>query len=111
MSEYPTTPLTTYREYPVDEMRRRVTEFYEEINRRRTVRNFSDRHVPRDIIETALHEAGLATLTHTPSLIRETGRLSKPFPDRRRNSRTSFRVKSDGWSDSFAHGLRIVVYP
>ena len=60
MSNYPTTPLTTYREYPVDEMRQRVTDFYEEIKRRRTVREFSDRTVPRDIIETALRAAGTA---------------------------------------------------
>jgi nitroreductase len=52
--------LTTYREYPVDEMRQRVTDFYEEIDRRRTVREFSDRPVPRDIIETALRAAGTA---------------------------------------------------
>ena len=60
MSEYPTIPLTTYREYPVDEMRQRVADFYEEIDRRRTVREFSDRPVPRDIIETALRAAGTA---------------------------------------------------
>ena len=60
MSEYPTVPLTTYREYPVDEMRQRVADFYEEIDRRRTVREFSDRPVPRDIIETALRAAGTA---------------------------------------------------
>jgi nitroreductase len=60
VSEYPTIPLTTYREYPVDEMRQRATDFYEEIDRRRTVREFSDRPVPRDIIETALRAAGTA---------------------------------------------------
>ena len=60
MSEYPTIPLTTYREYAVDEMRQRVSDFYEEINRRRTVREFSDRPVPRDIIETAVRAAGTA---------------------------------------------------
>jgi len=60
VSEYPTIPLTTYREYPIDEMRQRVSDFYEEINRRRTVREFSDRPVPCDIIETALRAAGTA---------------------------------------------------
>ena len=60
MSKYPTIPLTTYREYPVNEMRQRVTDFYEGIDRRRTVREFSDRPVPRDIIETALRAAGTA---------------------------------------------------
>ena len=51
---YPTIPLDQYEEYPVDEMRERVEAFYENIDRRRTVREFSDRPVPRDIIETAL---------------------------------------------------------
>ena len=60
MTDYPTIPLESYREYPVDEMRERVEAFYTEINRRRTVREFSDRAVPRDIIETALKAAGTA---------------------------------------------------
>jgi nitroreductase len=60
VSEYPTIPLQQYREYPVDEMRARLREFYEDVARRRTVRDFSDRPVPRDIIETALKVAGTA---------------------------------------------------
>lgn len=60
MSSYPTIPLSEYREYPVEEMRRRVRDFYVDINRRRTVREFSDRPVPRDIIETALKAASTA---------------------------------------------------
>ena len=60
MSKYPFIPLDQYREYPVEEMRERVKTFYEEINRRRTVREFSDREVPRDIIETALKAANTA---------------------------------------------------
>ena len=60
MSSYPTIPLPEYREYPIEEMRRRVNDFYVDINRRRTVREFSDRPVPRDIIETALEAASTA---------------------------------------------------
>ena len=60
MTDYPTVPLDDYREYPVDEMRERVEAFYADIDRRRTVRDFSDRPVPRDIIETALKVAGTA---------------------------------------------------
>ncbi|MDH3266436.1 MAG: nitroreductase family protein [Gammaproteobacteria bacterium] len=41
-------------------MRARLEEFYSEVNRRRSVREFSDRPVPRDIIETALKAAGTA---------------------------------------------------
>ena len=60
MSEYPTIPLDQYREYPLDEMRARLREFYADVARRRTVRDFSDRPVPRDLIETALQAAGTA---------------------------------------------------
>jgi nitroreductase len=47
-------------EYPLDEMRRRVGEFAAELRRRRTVRDFSPRSVPQDIIEQALLAAGTA---------------------------------------------------
>ncbi len=60
MSSYPTIPLPDYREYPVDEMRQRLEAFYAEVNRRRTVRDFSARPVPREIIETALKAANTA---------------------------------------------------
>ncbi len=60
MSEYPTIPLRDYREYPIEEMRERLDDFYADVNRRRTVREFSDRPVPRDLIETALKAASTA---------------------------------------------------
>ena len=60
MTDHPTIPLTGYREYPVEEMRRRIAEFHAEVSRRRTLREFSDRAVPRDIIETALLAANTA---------------------------------------------------
>jgi iodotyrosine deiodinase len=60
VNEYPTIPLPDYREYPVEEMRSRGAAFYAELDRRRTVREFSDRPVPRDIIETALQAANTA---------------------------------------------------
>ena len=60
MSDYPTVPLAGYQEYPVDEMRRRAEAFYAEVDRRRTVRDFSDKPVPRDIIENALKAASTA---------------------------------------------------
>lgn len=60
MSDYPTIPLPDYQEYPLDEMRARLAAFYACVNRRRTVREFSDREVPRDIIETALQAANTA---------------------------------------------------
>ena len=60
MSSYRTISLPDYREYPVEEMRQRLGDFFTEVNRRRTVREFSDRPVPRDIIETALMAANTA---------------------------------------------------
>lgn len=53
-------PLTGYVERPVEEMRRRAAEFAEELRRRRTVRDFSDRPVPREVIERCLWAAGSA---------------------------------------------------
>lgn len=53
-------PLDSYVEYPVEEMRKRAANFRKEMQRRRTVRHFSDRHVPREIIEECLLTAGTA---------------------------------------------------
>lgn len=53
-------PLSTYREYCPEEMIRRAAEFREEMSRRRTVRQFSDRPVPRQVIDDCLLAAGSA---------------------------------------------------
>jgi len=53
-------PLTTWREFPPEEMQRRAADFHAELNRRRTVRTFSDRAVPRAVIEDCLRAAGTA---------------------------------------------------
>ncbi len=53
-------PLPAFEECPVDEMRDRARAFYDEMRKRRTVRHFSDRPVPRDIIESCLLTAGTA---------------------------------------------------
>ncbi len=53
-------PLAHYREYPADKMKQRATEFYTEMRLRRTVRHFSERPVPRKIIEDCLLAAGTA---------------------------------------------------
>lgn len=53
-------PLPAYREYPADEMSRRSREFHAELVRRRTVRDFDTRPVPRDVIENCLLAAGTA---------------------------------------------------
>lgn len=53
-------PLSTWREYPADEMQRRAREFYEELRRRRTVREYSDRPVAREVIDDCIRAAGTA---------------------------------------------------
>ena len=53
-------PLSSYIEYPVEEMKQRASDFHKDMQRRRTVRHFSDRPVPREIIEDCLLTAGTA---------------------------------------------------
>lgn len=60
MSRAKLVPLDQYRELPVDEMREAAADFLETMRRRRTVREFSDRPVPRDVIESCLLAAGTA---------------------------------------------------
>lgn len=59
-AHYISVPLPDYAEAPTDEMRQRACEFYAEIRTRHTVREFSPRSVPRDIIEQCLLAAGTA---------------------------------------------------
>ncbi len=49
-----------YREYPTEEVKRRAAAFYADVQRRRSVRQFSDRPVPREVIEHCLRAAGTA---------------------------------------------------
>ena len=51
-------PLAGHVERGPDEMRARARAFADEIVRRRTVREFSDRPVPREVIEDCLRAAG-----------------------------------------------------
>jgi nitroreductase len=60
MTEHPFVPLADYQELPLEEMRQRLAAFYARLNQRRTVREFSERPVPVDIIENALRAAGTA---------------------------------------------------
>ena len=52
--------LPDYRSYPQPQMVARAREFHADIRRRRTVRDFSDRPVPREVIEACLLAAGTA---------------------------------------------------
>lgn len=53
-------PLPGWRELPVEEMRARADAFLKHMRNRRTVRDFSDREVPRDIVERCVLTAGTA---------------------------------------------------
>ena len=54
------TPLSGYSEYPPDEMLERVKGMRDMLKTRRTIRDFSDRSVPRKLIEAAIETAGTA---------------------------------------------------
>ncbi|MDX9799683.1 MAG: nitroreductase family protein, partial [Bacteroidales bacterium] len=53
-------PLNNYTEYPLSEMEKRSEEFYLKMKKRRSVRQFSDRPIPRKIIENCVLAAGTA---------------------------------------------------
>ena len=53
-------PLADYREYSPEEMLARARDFYSEMSRRRTVRDFSNLPVPREVIDQCLLAAGTA---------------------------------------------------
>jgi nitroreductase len=53
-------PLNAYTVVPPEEMRQRAREFNDEIQRRRSVRAFDPRAVPREVIEDCLRAAGSA---------------------------------------------------
>ena len=60
MEKHPFVPLPDYREYPEAEMMQRARQFHLELKRRRTVRQFSGRPVPRAVIESCLRAATTA---------------------------------------------------
>lgn len=60
MTEPRFVPLAGFREYPPDEMGRRAADFLDMMRRRRTVREFSDRTVSREVIEDCIRTAGTA---------------------------------------------------
>jgi nitroreductase len=79
---YSPIPLPDFAELPVTEMQARATAFYESIRKRHTVRDFSTRPVPREILETCLRAAGTAPsgANHQPwhfSVISDAGRKQR----------------------------------
>lgn len=53
-------PLTGYIEFSAEVMRERAREFHRELARRRSVRDFDARPVPREVVEACLLAAGTA---------------------------------------------------
>ena len=53
-------PLKEYREYASEDMKIRSKEFYSDMKRRRSVRQFSDRPISRDVIEYCIRTASTA---------------------------------------------------
>jgi iodotyrosine deiodinase len=51
-------PLTSYREYASQEMKERAASFRVDMQRRRSVRDFSSRPVPREVVQNCLLAAG-----------------------------------------------------
>jgi len=49
-----------YKSYPIEEMQNRSVAFLNDIQRRRTIRDFSSKHVPEEIIVNCLKSAGTA---------------------------------------------------
>jgi len=60
MQQHNNIPLSDFIEYPHEEMLEKATENYENIKRRHSIRSFSDRPVPKEIIETCLKAAATA---------------------------------------------------
>ena len=60
MKDFPSVPYDTYQEYSIADMQKRADDFYADMLRRRTVREYSDRPVPREIIEKCILAAGTA---------------------------------------------------
>lgn len=60
MKAHDAVPLPDWIEVAQPEMIARAQNFYEMIRKRHTVRDFSDRAVPREIVETAIRAAGTA---------------------------------------------------
>ena len=53
-------PLKSFKRYPLDEMQKRADEFYRDLDRRRTIRDFTDDPVTRNVIENCLKAADTA---------------------------------------------------
>ncbi|MBT3239557.1 MAG: nitroreductase family protein [Chloroflexi bacterium] len=60
MSKAKFIPLEDYQEFPLEDMKQRAQDFYADVKLRRTVRDFSNRPVPKEIIDNCILTAGTA---------------------------------------------------
>ncbi len=60
MSKYNFIPLSDIKEYSPEEMIKRSESFYNQVKQRRTVRDFSDKPVSKEVIENCIRAAGTA---------------------------------------------------
>jgi iodotyrosine deiodinase len=60
LNKYKVVPHSQYREFSAEEMKKRSQSFLQEMGSRRTVRQFSNKPVSREIIENCLQVAGTA---------------------------------------------------
>jgi len=60
MTKYNFIPLKDFKEYSPDEMIERSKSFYNQTKKRRTVRDFSDKPVSKEVIENCIRTAGTA---------------------------------------------------
>lgn len=109
MTEARYEPLRGYQEYPVDEMRARARDFRDELRRRRTVRDFSDRPVPRDVIEDCIAAGCTAPNGANKQpwhfVVVEDPRIKKAIREAAEEEERAFYEgrASDEWLDALAH--------
>ena len=101
-------PLPAYREYPQPEMIERARAFHADIARRRTVRDFDTRALPREVIEHCLRAAGTAPsgANQQPwffSLITEAGHKRRVREAAEIEERSFYRERApQEWLDALA---------
>ncbi|MGP1275621.1 MAG: nitroreductase family protein [Caulobacterales bacterium] len=107
MGTEPRVPLV-FSGLPESEMRAQALGFYETMKTRRTVRDFSDRDVPREIIEHAVLTAGTAPsgANHQPWFFSVIGRgpLRKPLREAAEAEERAFYAGKAGeeWLDALS---------
>lgn len=107
MSETPPSagfePLSTWREYPPEDMIARSRAFAADMQRRRTTRHFSDRPVPRAVIESCLTAAGTAP---SGAHLQPWHFVAVSSPDLKRRIRTAAeRAESEFYASASAEWL------